>query len=75
MILLKADSLISQRLDHVPCRVGNGDLQGNTTVQVVCGAAQSRVVGAYGHLHLVQDALVILAFLDELFGGLIHRQV
>ena len=39
------------------------------------GAAQSRVVGAYGHFHLVQDSLVIDACLDKLFGSLVHREV
>src|SRR5208337_5127744 len=57
--------LIFQRFDYPTLRVGDGEFHGQTAIQAVSGAAQSRVIGAYGHFHPVQDALVILAILDE----------
>ena len=73
--LFFCNRLIPEGVDHLPLGVQDGHLHRNTAVQAVRGAAQSGVVGAYGHLHLVQDALVIGACLDELLGRLVDAQV
>ena len=66
--------LFTESIDHPALGIQDGEINGNTAIQAVSGAAQSGVVGAYGHLHSVQDSLVVLAPFDGLFGRLVHRE-
>ena len=68
-------SLLTERIDHLALEIQDREIYGQTAIQAVCSAAQSGVVGAYRHLHPVQDSLVVLAPFDELFGRLIHREI
>jgi hypothetical protein len=56
--------LFTHFFDHPVLGIHDRQINGKTAIQAVCGAAQSGVVGAYGHLHSVQDALIILARFD-----------
>jgi len=44
-------ALIAELVDHLAVLVVDGDFDRNTAIQAVGGAAQSRVVGGYGHFH------------------------
>jgi hypothetical protein len=45
-------------------RIHDRQIDSKTAIQAVCGAAQSGVVGAYGHFHPVQDSLIIFTHFD-----------
>ncbi len=52
--------------DHIATSIQHFDLKHRTAIQAVSGAGNSRVVGADGHLHLVECALINFAALNDL---------
>ena len=46
-------SLIFQAINHIRIRIQNSYFNSYTAIQAVSCAAQSWIVGTYGHLHLV----------------------
>ncbi len=68
-------SLFTEMIDHSIPGVQDGKIYRHTAIQAVSRAAQSRVVGAYGHFHPVKNSLVVFASFDGLFSRLIYRKI
>ena len=64
-----------QCLDDLPRGVVDPQDERHLPGQRVRGAAIARVVGAEGHLHHVEEAVVHLASVDETLGGLLDRHL
>ncbi len=65
--------LVYEPIDNITFGIDNGHIEGYTAIQAVRGTAQSRIIGAYGHLHFIQDSLIIVAVFDKLCGRLFDR--
>ena len=78
MILLFAGgSGVGQNVQFFSLSVDDPDGEGHTTIQVVRGAGNSRVIGAHRHLYFVEKSLVISAVSYErcrrLLDAHVHR--
>ena len=65
--------LFFKSIDYISVVIDNGHFNSQTAIQAVGSTAQSWIIGTNGHLHFVEDGLVIDAVSDQLRGCLLDR--
>ena len=66
---------VRERVEQLALGVEDIQFHREFAIQPVRGAGEARVIGADGHLHRVQHALVVLAIVDQAFGRLCDRHI
>ena len=62
-------------INHITFGIYDMECQGNAAIQAVSCTGHSGVIGPNGHLHLVQDSLVVFAVFNERGYSLFHTHI